>query len=559
MQTEAVELQMELAIWRKRLVTGLLYASLPVGLLALIGALNNVLRESNFSRAAIYIAAYLVVLTIALVRHLPYLLRAVVFLLIAYGLGLLGLLDSGLSGDGRVFLLAFPIIATILLGQTAGVVSLGLSMVTLAIVGWMMSTGDLSITVESMANSTDPNSWISGSAVVLLTATIMLVPLSHLLQGQMFAVQLARKNQALREAQIALETTNKQLRHELTERKRAEEALKESEKKYRLVVENAHECILVAQDGMLKFFNTKTLEFFGYTPEELATKPFAEFIHPDDKEMVLERHMRRLKGEEPPAAYNFRIIHKFGDLKWVEINVIVISWEGRPATLNFLNDITERKGAEEQIKASLKEKEVLLKEIHHRVKNNLQIISSLLNLQSNFVEDKQTIEVFQDSQNRIRSMALVHEKLYRSENLARIDFAEYIRDLAAYLFHSHRANTQGITLKIQIDEVFLGIDTAISCGLILNELISNALKHAFPNGRAGETRLECRASNDGQLTLIVADNGVGFPEALDFRETTSLGLQLVTALVDQLDGTIDMHRNTGTEFKITFATVLERS
>jgi PAS domain S-box-containing protein len=214
-------------------------------------------------------------------------------------------------------------------------------------------------------------------------------------------------------------------------------------------------------------------------------------------------------------------------------------------------EITERKRAEEQIKASLKEKEVLLKEIHHRVKNNLQVISSLLYLQSKNIKDKGTLAVFQESQNRVKSMTLVHERLYQSQDLARVDFAEYVRSLANHLFRSYGINTNVIQLKINTNDVFLGVDTAIPCGLILNELVSNVLKHAFPDGKEGEVRIELRA-DEGQLTLVVSDNGVGFPQDLDFRDTGSLGLQLVNTLVEQIEGTIELDRDVGTAFKITF-------
>jgi len=216
-------------------------------------------------------------------------------------------------------------------------------------------------------------------------------------------------------------------------------------------------------------------------------------------------------------------------------------------------EITERVRKEAQIKASIEEKEALLKEIHHRVKNNLQVISSLLNLQSGYIEDPQAAEVFRDSQNRIRSMALVHEKLYQSQDLTRVDLAEYIRNLVTYLFRAYSASATGVTLDIQADDVFLTIDTAMPCGLILNELISNTLKHAFPDGQAGEIRVELHANCDHQVTLSVADTGIGLPKDLDLNTTTSLGLQLVHTLVDQLNGHIELNSSRGTEFNIAFA------
>jgi PAS domain S-box-containing protein len=231
----------------------------------------------------------------------------------------------------------------------------------------------------------------------------------------------------------------------------------------------------------------------------------------------------------------------------------LVDWRGRLVSrVVVLRDITERKKAEERINASLREKEVLLKEIHHRVKNNLQVISSLLYLQSKSIEDKRALEMFQDSQNRVRSMALVHERLYQSQDLARVDFAEYVRSLANYLFRSYGVNTNLIKLKIHVDDVSLGVDAAIPFGLVVNELVSNSLKHAFPDDRAGEIRITLRLDG-GQSLLMVSDNGVGFPENLDFRDTRSLGLQLVNTLVDQLEGTIELDRSEGAAFKITFA------
>ncbi len=206
-----------------------------------------------------------------------------------------------------------------------------------------------------------------------------------------------------------------------------------------------------------------------------------------------------------------------------------------------------------EVKQSLEEKEVLLKEIHHRVKNNLQVISSLLYLQSTNIKDRQTLKMFQDSQSRVRSMALVHERLYQSQDLARINFAEYVRSLANYLFRSYSVNTNVIQLRVNVEDVFLGVDTAIPCGLIINELVSNSLKHAFSDDRAGEVRIELHSDDDSQYILVVSDNGIGFPQDLDFQDTGSLGLQLVKTLADQLEGTVELDRSVGTTFKIAFA------
>lgn len=200
----------------------------------------------------------------------------------------------------------------------------------------------------------------------------------------------------------------------------------------------------------------------------------------------------------------------------------------------------------------LNEKEVLLKEIHHRVKNNLQIISSLLNLQANRVTDTQTLQTLGDSQARVRSMALIHEKLYQSQSLAKIDFGEYVKSLATDLFRLYRHNAMGIQLDVQADNVDLDLDHAISCGLILNELMTNALKYAFPEDRNGTILVELRASPGHILSLRVADDGVGIPANSDIRNAKSLGLQLVNGLVEQLDGKMELEHTQGTEFRVSF-------
>jgi len=216
-------------------------------------------------------------------------------------------------------------------------------------------------------------------------------------------------------------------------------------------------------------------------------------------------------------------------------------------------DVTEQKRAQEQVSTSLKEKEVILKEIHHRVKNNLQIISSLLNLQSRHIGDEGIREVFRESQDRVHSLALVHEKLYDSRELARIDAASYVRSLASNLFHSYGVNPDRIRFAVDVTQVELGIDSAVPCGLVLNELVSNALKHAFPDDREGRLVVELRREDGGRMRLRVSDDGIGLPKDLDFRRAESLGLQLVNILVSQLDGSIEVTAGDGTTVEVTFA------
>jgi PAS domain S-box-containing protein len=228
---------------------------------------------------------------------------------------------------------------------------------------------------------------------------------------------------------------------------------------------------------------------------------------------------------------------------------------------DILANALERKLVEEQLNSSLKEKEVLLKEIHHRVKNNMQVISSLLNLQSSRIKSQEILEMFKESQDRIRSMSLIHERLYQSADLAKIDFSHYIQNLASFLFQSYKINPEAVVLTTDVQDVSLDINKAIPCGLIINELVTNSLKYAFPQiseadkkkAKKGEIDIQL-TSNNGEITLLYRDNGIGLPEDLDIETADSFGLQLVTTLVSQLNGRIDIKRKPGATFEITFDT-----
>ncbi len=260
---------------------------------------------------------------------------------------------------------------------------------------------------------------------------------------------------------------------------------------------------------------------------------------------------RRLKQREFARRQAVEALEKAKD----ELELRV---EERTSDLEIANDqlreeITERKKAQNKIKASFREKEVLLQEIHHRVKNNMQIISSLIKLQSNHIKDEEVLELFKDTRNRIQSMAVIHDKLYKSENFSRVDFAEYLQSLAEHLFSSYVTDPNAIKLHVKIKDVFLDINTAIPCGLILNEIISNSLKHAFPDGRTGKIKIVMKSLKKNEIELTVSDNGIGIPDEVDFRETESLGLHLVSILAeDQLRGKIKLDRTKGTRFEIKF-------
>jgi len=221
-------------------------------------------------------------------------------------------------------------------------------------------------------------------------------------------------------------------------------------------------------------------------------------------------------------------------------------------TVGAAADITERKSAEEKIEASLKEKEILLREIHHRVKNNMQIVSSLLMLQSYNIEDKKYKDMFIESQTRIYSMALIHEKLFQSESIAQINFKEYIEGIISNIFESYCIKSN-IKIDINVENIPINIDYAVPCGLIINELVTNSLKYAFPDERNGKIQISVKSNDNKMIHLSISDDGIGIPKDMDIRKTKSLGLHLVTALAEsQLHGKIILNRENGTQFQIGF-------
>jgi PAS domain S-box-containing protein len=310
--------------------------------------------------------------------------------------------------------------------------------------------------------------------------------------------------------------------------------------------------IAISEPGAatLLMFNPAFPDLFGYTPEELKGTPILNLMPPGTRDEYLGQI--DAVNEKGHHTFEITLLRRGGTVFPALVDSTVVRDAAGRVLYRITNvqDITERKRAEEQMLGSLREKEVMLKEIHHRVKNNLQIISSLLSLQSENIGNENPVRLFLESQDRIRSMALIHEKLYQSRDMARVDFAGYVRSLTANLVRSYTRG-QNVRVCVDIRDVSLGIDTAIPCGLIINELVSNALKYAFPDGRAGEVRVGL--DWDGHAyTLTVADDGVGLPPGFDIRETRTLGLQLVSTLVDQLDGTIELVSTPGTLIRITF-------
>jgi PAS domain S-box-containing protein len=347
------------------------------------------------------------------------------------------------------------------------------------------------------------------------------------------------------------------LQSQIKMRKESEEALRESENRLRMVLE-------VTSDGVWDrnlitdhvYFSPTWIQMLGYAEDEIEphTRTWENLIHPDDRSRVLAAMNEHLDGHTESYTSEFRMRTKDGDYKWVLSRGKVVEYDpdGRPLRiLGTHMDITERKQTDEQLQRSLGEKEVLLKEIHHRVKNNFQIISSLLSLQENRVANEELARTIMDSKNRVRAMALIHERLYSSENFTSIDFSEYLHILAQELFQIYAKNPD-IIMNIHAEEVMLNINQAIPCGLIVHELISNALKYAFPDEiKKGTITISLR-ENDF-IELSVADNGIGIPEDLEPKKTNSLGFKLLYTLAEsQLKGNIQLNRESGTQFRLRF-------
>jgi len=334
--------------------------------------------------------------------------------------------------------------------------------------------------------------------------------------------------------------------------------MRDSEEQWRLLAENMSEGIILADCiGKIFFWNKGAESIFHYRASEAIGQPL-HFILPEGQRASLQEkiELATSSGKPAPGGKWEEVVGLRKDWSKFPLEICLTTWvlRGKALFICLVRDISERKRTEDGIKASLREKERLLVDIQEQVQNNLRAIYSLIDLQFEYLKDKKAITMLKENRERIRSISLMHEKLNQDKVLARIDFATYLRNVAHRLFEALSPDPSAIEFKLDLDEVFLDIRTAIPCGLIASELISNSLKYAFPGARKGEVCVEFHRPTGAEIqySLIVKDDGVGLPKEVDFRKAKSMGFQIVTDLVAQLPGKIKLDRRGGTKFMITF-------
>jgi PAS domain S-box-containing protein len=355
---------------------------------------------------------------------------------------------------------------------------------------------------------------------------------------------------------------------DITERKQIEEALRESEQKFRDLFENSRDGIVITDTRTKQFVDSNEMfsHMIGYRPEEVKNLGLVD-IHPESGRSHAFEVFEKMARHEINVAENLQVRRKDGTIFYADISAYPINKSNKDYLVGVFRDITERKQAEElkrhfteeleqqvrsrtqELEDSLNEKVVLLREVHHRVRNNFQIIISLLSLQSRSIGDEKFSRAMRESQNRIRAMAFVHDTLYTSADFARIDLEPYVKYLTTQLFTFFKVRPGTISLILDVKNIFIDINMAIPLGLVINELVSNSLKHAFPEGRKGQITISIHDVQKG-LTLTYQDNGIGFSEGFDWQTTESLGFKLIRVLIDQLDGTIEQEPAKGTLFTI---------
>jgi len=353
-------------------------------------------------------------------------------------------------------------------------------------------------------------------------------------------------------AKIA-EEANKKLVEEIIYRQKIQQQLFAQSNKLKAIFESGDQLMwTITKDLKLTSFNTNYatvfFDLYGHFPE------IGISIKPDKSKFsynLVEKYKHAFAGNKVEFISERQKANGEKEVRQMILYPIKDNKNNTTEVSGIGYNVTENKKNEEKLTQSLREKEILLKEVHHRVKNNMQVISSILNIQSSYVKDEYALNLLNECQNRIKSMAFIHESLYQSENFESVNFSEYVSSLTKNLVHTYSINSQKIKLILTTDKLILNLDLSIPCGLIINEIISNSLKYAFPNNRDGIIFVTLSAKKK-KVTIEVGDNGIGLPKSIDIKNSETLGLQLIETLVDQINGKVKLSRNKGTVFKINF-------
>ena len=412
-----------------------------------------------------------------------------------------------------------------------------------------LSAGEYAFKVKASANLKDWSNQVSFNFII--TPPFWKTPLAYFLYiiAGVASIWLFLKIRTRN-----LQHSQTQLRKKIELRTRELNSKNIELEKLSLVASETDNAVMIFDaEKKLEWVNEGYTRMTGFTLDEIKNSTgnyFSELYKDDDTKQIVEKCITEKKS----SVFESQMFKKSGESLWISSTLNpIFGMDGILKNIVVIDtNITYRKMMEEQIKNSLAEKGLLLKEIHHRVKNNLQIIISLFNLQSSYVKDSHAFKALKEGQDRIKSMALIHERFYESEGMTRIDFDDYIKRLTENLFLSFHIDFEKIKLVINADKIALDIDSAVPCGLIVNELISNSLKHAFINNGHGQITIDFHLTDSKKYRLEISDDGIGLPEYFNIHTTESLGMQLVTALADQLDGTIEADLRSGTKFIIEF-------
>ena len=338
---------------------------------------------------------------------------------------------------------------------------------------------------------------------------------------------------------------------DITQRKRAEEALRESEEMFRKPVEHSPVGIYFVQDNVIRYANPKLAEILGYTRDELRMLPIEKVIDSGDITTVREHMASVFAGKGSGSGIEFHGVKKDGTLVDLIAYGSSMTYQGHAAIFGTIIDISERKRAEEQIALSLHEKEILLAEIHHRIKNNMQVITSILGIEEEKIQDPLVRAIFKKNKNRIQSIACVHELAYKSSQFARIPLDELVKKIASTILYSLQGEKRTISLEIKASDVTMDLDKAVPFGILINELVTNAVMYAFPGGRTGTITIMIKAEGK-KVVFVFADDGAGYPSGIDFDSPMSSGLELIQGLTKQLRGTVEKMNTAGTSYRFVF-------